>query len=137
MGLMASGAEVLKGTFTTPSSGDSYTFEFGKTINAYFFLVEMTSSSKTALMNSGQTAVRTFAFLGVYPKRNVNNSEPSNTVLIQRYNPSNGNADGTTVSTVIASNSSIEFPMATLLGNANYIYRGYSYNYTIVALDSI
>ena len=134
--LMASGAEVIKGTFTTPESGSYYTFNFGKTLNAYFFLVEMTSDSKTALINSGQTAARTFAFIGVYPKRSINNSEVSNCVLIQRYNPSNGNTDAGALSTVALSNSSIEFPMSSV-GNANYIYRGYSYNYTIVSLESL
>ena len=136
MGLMASGAEVIKGTFTTPDSGNSYTLNFGKTLNAYFFLVEMTSDSKTALINSGQTAVRTFAFIGVYPKRSINNSVASDCVMIQRYNPSNGNADGYAVSNVALSNSSIEFSV-TSIGNANYMYRGYSYNYTIVSLESL
>lgn len=134
---MASGAEVIKGTFTTPNSGDYYTFNFGKTLNTYLFLVEMTSDSKTELINSGQTVVRTFAFVGIYPKRSINNSEVSNCVLIQRYNPSNGDADGSSLSTVALSNSSIEFPMTQIGGAANYIYCGYSYNYTIVSLESL
>lgn len=126
-----SGARFIKGTFTVPDNGDTYEFNFGDTFDSYLFLVEMTSESKAALINAGQTAGRTFAFIGVFPKRNVNNIEPANVVLIQRYNPSAATADGGTISTVEMSNSSIKFPLSGL-NSANYMYRGFSYNYYIV-----
>lgn len=121
----------LTGTFTTGSSDTSYTISFGETISKYLFKIEMTDESKTTLINSGNASARTYAFTGMYPSPGINNSSPSNCMTTYRVKPSAGTFDYSQT-TLNATSSSITISCVNIDGGAQYLYRGYSYNYTIL-----
>ena len=52
MAQMASGAQFVKGTFTVPDSGSSYTINFGKTFSSYLYVIEMSDLSKQSLIQT-------------------------------------------------------------------------------------
>ena len=135
MAQMASGEKILTGTFTTPSSGNSYTFTFGKTFTKYMYLIEMTDASKTALAASGETSYRMFACIGIYPSPEANNSNISNSFLSFRTTPSTGVANASGSTSGSADGSSVTFTLAATSGGTNVLYRGYTYKYTVVPID--
>ena len=131
---MAKGANFIKGTFTAPSGASSYTLNFGKTFNKYIYLVEMTEESKTALVNSGITAIRAFAWVGIWPNVSINNVAYASNSLYARYNPSTNETSGGVMSASSYSNSSITFAVSNLT-SITTLFEGYSYNYYIVEVD--
>ena len=136
MGLMASGAQFVKGTFTTPDSGTTYTLDIGKSFSKYLYYIEMTDDSKTALHNSGQTSAKMFALIGAYPKFSFNNNDTNGAgYLSYRVIPSSNTIDrsANAIPTSI-DESSITFGLAAITGGANNMYRGYTYNYYIVEI---
>ena len=135
MAQMASGADFVKGTFTTDASSP-FTLSFGKTFSKYLYYIEMTDESKAALHNSGQTSAKMYACLGIYPKNKFNgNDYPYNAYASYRVNPS---TDEMSLSTSSAASdideSSITLYNNALSGGANALYQGYSYNYYIVEI---
>ena len=133
---MASGAKVVKGSFTCPSSGNSYTIQFGKTFSKYLYLIEMTEASKTTLSSSGVNANQVYALLGAYPSPKINNIELSDkTGASFRINPSSQTAFNTTATVSNIGTSSIEIGIANMGASGNAVYKELSYNYTIVSLD--
>ena len=131
---MASGAEFIKGTFTVPSSGSSYTLEFGKTFNKYLYFFEMTDASKTALLGISATGARTFFVDGIYPNRAVNGAEIGD-VFTYRVVPSTGVLSASYTVTIINECSSTSMTLKTGgTGNTSVFYNGYSYNYYIVEI---
>ena len=135
---MAKGAEVIKGTFTTPSSGTSYTLEFGKSFNRYFYLIEMTNETKTALIQSGVNANQCFAVHGLYPVPKVNNNSVSdNSYFSSRINPSTSAIVGTVATSTGTDDSSIKMNVADFGGAANALYKSCTYDYIVVSLDNI
>lgn len=137
---MARGAEYIKGTFTTQATSSAYTYtlELGKSLNSYLFLIEMTDESKTALLATGDTTNRAFSFLGVYPKRSISSAVSGNNMLVTRTKPSAKTTDPVTSGPVTISDTSITFTVYPLtITGANYLYAGFTYNYTIVPLDII
>lgn len=136
---MAGGAQFVKGTFTVPDSGSSYTLNFGKTFESYLFLIEMDSASKTMLVNSGEDGNRIYAQYGMYPMRSINNETPSVMYAINRINPSTqavssyyGN--GAVSANTPADSTKITFNSAAVTAGISYLYRGYTYNYYIVEI---
>ena len=130
------GAQFVKGTFTVPNDADSYTIQFGKTISKYLFLIEMTDGSKSALINSGQSGLKTYSAQGIYPIPAINNVSPSNlAALYERYDPSN-NDKSVSISTSIITDIDDESITLYTRGYAygTSFYRGSSYNYYIVEI---
>ena len=135
-GTMSGGGSIdyESGTFTTPSSGNTYELTFSNTYSSYMILIEMTSNSKTALMNSGRTAGRTFSMIGVYPQRSVNNTNNPYQSLLLRVNPSNSNMDyGGPTTTFVYTSSSLTMPLGPTT-SANQLYREFTYNYFVVEI---
>ena len=135
MGLMASGAQFVKGTFTAPSSG-SYTLNFGKTFSKYLYIIEATDETKTAIVNSGASNYRPYCWIGSYPQPEINNKGSYGGVT-WTYNPStNGYANAryeTTPNDFTA--TSITLTTADITGSASYsLLRGCSYTYYIVEI---
>ena len=121
------------GTFTCPDSGSSYEFQFSKTYSKYMILIEATDETKQAIIASGQTAGRTFAVLGFYPKLSINNSTNDNTALLNSYNPSTGAMGGMYASNFDFTSTSVTVPLSSM-GSAYYLYRGYTYKYSITEM---
>lgn len=130
-GLVASisaGAEYAKGTFTVPNEGSRYTLNFGKTFSKYFFLLEVTDESMQSILNSGETAFRSFEVYGKYQK-----STNAHTTYV-RVNPSTSVTDATVASNIGCEESDLYFTPRIISYGANYIYQGLTYNYYIVEI---
>ena len=124
----------VSGEFTVPDSGSTYEISFGKTISNYLFLIEATDDTKTAILNSGQTSSRAFAFVGVYPKREANDHEASNNALTQRLKPSDGSVDASTT-TVTCTDSAVSLPIGGFGSGVNYVFAGCTYKYVIAPFE--
>lgn len=136
MAQMANGANFVKGTFTVPNNINSYTIDFGKTINQYLFVVEMTDESKKTLMeDTSDTNPRCFIFYGLYPKPSINNMVVSYINTYYRIVPSTGGTVSATLNegpVTSFNETSIVMRATEKSGNrAAFIYKGYSYNYYI------
>lgn len=128
------GSSAVTGTITAQSGGA--TISFGATFSSYLFFIEMTDASKTALVNTGNTNSRTYAFTGMYPSPNINNSAPGNCMTTYRVKPSTLEfVYSQTSINASTGTSSINISTADLNGGANYMYIGYTYNYTIIPLS--
>ena len=126
------GVKKLTGSFTVGSNDTSHTISFGETISKYLFLIEMTDASKTTLSGSGNTSPRSYAFTGMYPSPGVGNNAPATCMTTYRIKASTGELSYSQTTLNNATTSSIRIAAADLNGGANYLYRGYSYNYYIV-----
>ena len=132
---MASGADFVKGTFTTDTAY-TYKVDFGKTFSKYLYYIEMTDDSKTALMNSGQSSAKMFACFGVYPPTEFDSSHSAAAnYMSYRIKPSDSTID---CSSSAAANqidgSSVTLGLTGITGGANSLYREYSYNYYVVEI---
>lgn len=134
MGAMASGADFIKGSFTT-GNASGYLISFGKTFSKYIYFVEMTEESKATLMASGQDAAKMVACCGIYPRVMVSDVPVANGFVSYRVNPTTSSTSQST-SAVPSSidNTSIVLPNSAITGGSNSLYRGYSYNYYIVEI---
>ena len=131
-----SGPVCVSGTFTVPENANSYTLSFGRTISDYIFLIEATDASKTAMMSSGSTYARGYAFLGVYPKREINNETYDANVYVSRAVPSTGVLSNGTLNNNICSSTGIAFTTVDVMASGwQYLTKGMSYNYFVVAID--
>lgn len=126
------GVKKLTGSFTVGSDDTSYTISFGETISKYLFLIEMTDASKTTLSGSGNASPRSYAFTGMYPSPGVGNNAPATCMTTFRLNASTSELSYSQTTLSNATTSSITISAVTLSGGAQYLYRGYSYNYYIV-----
>lgn len=126
------GVKKLTGSFTVGSNDTSYTISFGETISKYLFLIEMTDASKTTLSGTGNTSPRSYAFTGMYPSPGISNNAPANCMTTYRIKASTGELSYSQATLNNATTSSITISSVTLSGGAQYLYRGYSYNYYIV-----
>lgn len=133
MRLMASGVEVIKGTFTVTEN--SFELTFGKSFNRYVVFIEMTDASIGDLIDAAQTSNKMYTYCGVYGVKSVNGYTPaSNAALPYRYNGSSVSA---------AANSNLElypdklttYAVLITTNSANNLYIGYTYNYYILPID--
>lgn len=131
-----SGKDYVSGTFTAPDADTTYKIEFGKTFNHYLYFIEMTDESKADFVASSDTHVRTYAWMGVYPKPVLNNAEYGYGSYTFRYKPSTQEKSGSVTSAYTVASSYITNNVRALNADAtNYFIRGYSYKYTVVSLD--
>ncbi len=132
----ATGADYVSGTFTVPADATSYTLEFGKTFSNYIFLVEATDNAKTSIMSSGSTNARGYAYIGVYPKREINSEEYSSNVYVMRVIPSTGTLSNGVTGGSMCSETGITFSTVDVTASGwSSLVKGLTYNYFIVAID--
>lgn len=133
--MASSGKDYISGTITIPTSGSSYTLNFGKSFSSYLFLLEMTDDSKASVLSSGATVARGYAFIGCYPRRSINNT-PSESIIVDRYNPSSSASSYGALTGNQLSESSITLGMVGMTESGwDSLIKGCSYNYTIVSLE--
>ena len=130
------GADYVSGTFTVPADANTYTLSFGRTISDYIFLIEMTDTSKATMMSSGSTYAHGYAYLGVFPKREINNTTYDANIFVSRVVPSTGVLSNGTLNTNNCASSGITFTTVDVMASGwQYITKGMSYKYFVVALD--
>lgn len=122
------------GTFTTPSSGSTYTLTFSNTYSKYLICIEATDDTKAAIIASGVSGTRTFALVGIYPKRTANNATVEKNTLLQKINPSTNVADASETANYTYTDTSITMSLGNFNAGANYLYTNCSYNYYIVEI---
>lgn len=133
---MSQGIEIIRGSIT-PDTTPNCTISIGKTLTKYMYLIELTDDSKTALLSSGISSNRTYAMIGMYPPATIGTYAQSNMYATYRVNPSSG---AISVATANAANntsgSQIEIGSGEpASAGANYLMKGYTYNYTIIPLE--
>lgn len=133
---ITTGKDFVSGTFTCPDEDTTYKIQFGKTFSKYLFLIELSDDSKTALVNSGSSYARPFAYIGVYPKLGMNNLTVDYNIVPNRYKSSTNEVTIGNSSALTTTGTYIEGTVRAVNSNAaNYFIRGYSYKYTVVSLD--
>ena len=134
---MAKGKKFVSGTFTC---GEETTrrIEFGQTFNKYLYLLELTDESKQALIDSGISYTKTYAWAGIFPRCLINGKTSNANSIGFRYTPETD--ETITGSTGVITLQSDYFEgyvraLSVSTGPTNYLIRGYSYNYIVVSLD--
>ena len=123
------------GSFTTPSSGSSYTLNFQNTYSKYVLFIEASDESKATIVSSGETSAKTFAALVIYPKLHINSSDAPNQTSLFRIKPSTGAIDdGFPTSGFTYTGGSATMPLGLITSGANYLYRGMTYSYYIAEI---
>ena len=128
---MASGANFVKGSFTVPNSGASYSVDFGKSFDRYIFLIEADEDARETIIDSGLDASKAFAVIGTHPVLNINNVDVNFGEALARINPATsavamGSAKWGTTS------SRINVGIAPLTGSTpSALYHGLTYNYYV------
>ena len=135
---MANGARFVKGSIAIPSIeyNPLYTIDFGATFDEYLFYIEMDETSKTQLMNSGQTGDRQYALLYKYTTPIIGNQPESEYKFSYRIKPSTSafSATGTNVGVLDnISTTSLDIWVRPI-GNTYAFYPGYTYNYYVVEI---
>ena len=129
--------DYVSGTFTVPSGATSYTLEFGKTLEKYIFLIELTDSSKSTLVASGVDIQHKFVLFGAAPNPQVN-SKGANMKFARNYNPSSGLFTTAMLGGGLTTNTtSIVTSVRTINENdaTKNLIAGYTYNYMVVAMS--
>lgn len=128
------GAQFVKGTFTVPDSGSTYTLNFGKSFSKYLIIIEATSESKSTIMDSGLTSARSYAFRGMYSGFQIGEGTDANQGELSRVVPTTNVTSNAFISTWTLTQSSITFPTIDLASAQHYLYYGLTYNYYIVEI---
>ena len=132
---MASGAWYTSGKFTVPDNvGSNYTINIGKSLSSYLFVVEMTDTAKTQLINSGINAIRLYSFVGIYPYRSIGNMTSEGNMIVTRINPSTAAVSSSANGSCVCSNNAIDMPIKSIINTTNGVYPGYEYTYYIVEI---
>lgn len=133
---MAQGNSVIRGTFYADVT-DSYTINFGKTLNRYFVYFEMDKESKEKLALNANGSNKSYGFI----KIKWDECDEFTEILISYTARTNGpgnrsTGSGSSGGEFLTMNSdNITFNANSLSNGSNYIYYGYTYNYIIVPLD--
>ena len=127
-----SGVQFITGTISPEETG-TITVSFGKTINNYIVLIEMTNASITTLENAGITSNKTYTFIGMKDFKQIADAQPTSQSLAVRYNGSSANTAA--VSTITMYDDRFTIPVADITSSsANVLWSGYTYNYTIIPI---
>ena len=123
----------------TPASAGTQDVLFGKTINSYIAVFELTDASKTALINAGAGSNRAFFLMLYYPKPEINNKTGTSTnAYINYYNDSSDNVNAGQGSTGFtdATSTKVTIRAYDITYNSAYTFiAGYTYNYKIIPLS--
>ena len=131
----SNGIKPIQGTFT-PNTEGLQTISYGRTVNKYFILIELSDESKFLLINEGIDANKAYAFWSIYPKPSINSKSPSNNVMTYaRFNAQTDSASSSDTS-VAMSTTDIKinaYPITASSGTALIV--GYTYNWTVIPLE--
>lgn len=133
----STGAKFVKGTFTTPTSGNSYTLDFGETFSGnYIVIIEATDDTKTAIMNTDVSYKRTYGFIGKRYPFTIDGLSSDNTWLIDRIIPSTSALDRALSGTPTYADSSVTLGNYAISGQyaTNCLFQGCSYNFYVVEI---
>ena len=134
----STGAKFAKGSFTTPTSGTSYTLNYGESFSGnYLLIVEPNDDTKTAIINSGVNYKRVFGFIGKRYSFSINGLQiTNNQYLLDRINPSSSAIDQTLNGIPAYTDSSATFGNYNIEGQyaTTCLYQGYTYNYYVVEI---
>ena len=125
------GSAALTGTFAT-NNASTYTFDFGKTLDRYFYLIEMTDDAKNALMQSGESSAKMYAMYGVYPMPAMGESAPAANMISVRVNPSTSELSVSASTSITISGSAITMSNNSFSNGANVWYKNQTYKYTLI-----
>lgn len=133
---MAQGCLIQKGSFTVSSGDEGYNkqISFGKTVNKYIAIFEMTNESKEILAGrSDVSGLRAFTWVGIYPLPSIANKEISDDAYVARINPSTQAVNATINRSMALYNDKVRLSCYVLKngGSAWGLYQGLSYNYWI------
>ena len=132
---MAGSNNVITGIIT-PSTEGNQQINFGKSINKYFLLIEMTEQSKRDLIDAGLNKNKAFAFWAVYPKPVINGKHPSNNIIsYARYNASTDSVSQGDINASV-NDSGVQigaYPIAA--GSQTALIVGYTYKWTVVPFE--
>lgn len=128
------GADFIKGSFTVPNDENSFVLNFEKTFSKYLFFIEADDDSKDAIVATGYTNAKAYAFIGSYPKEKINNITEDTNVLCMRITPSTSALTRSGVNITFDGSSITINASAVSAGNASYLYRGMTYNYFVVEI---
>lgn len=131
------GANYVKGSFTTPNTGSSYTLEFGKSFSKYIFLIEADDDAKDTIKNSGYNANKTYSFFGIRPTRSIGTTETNWNTILSRINPSSPSSASSLSTSTVFTDSSITIGCYDLStsGATSSLYRNMKYNYWIFEIE--
>lgn len=134
---ISAGANCVKGSFTVPSTGNSYTLEFGKSFSKYIFLIEADDTSKEAILDSDYDANKTYSFFGIYPKRSIGETETNWNTILSRINPHSPSSASSLSTSTTFTNSSITLSAYDLStsGATSSLYRNLTYKYIVIELE--
>ena len=128
----------IKGTFTVPSIPDElYTINIGRTLNNYLFYIEMTPESITRLSQTPSSTTRkAYAIIGIYHFPEIGGDIHYGRGVAGNYRTSDGSRSLLAIGTPCTSDS-IRFVMETddYSQPGAFLYKGYTYNYTIIPID--
>lgn len=126
----SSGVET--GSFTVPDSGSEYTVTLEKKFAECLIFAEATEESKAAILQSGASAPRAFAFLTHSPGLAIDDKETPEYVFAYRINPSTSELSFANAENyLVYGDKSMTVSVGSFSTGANYFYKGLTYNYTI------
>lgn len=130
-----SSANVETGSFTVPDQGSEYSVTLQNKFAECMIFVEASDESKTAILGSGQSAPRAFAFLAHFPGLDINDGKTPEYVFAYRINPSSGDLSFANAENyLLYGDKSMTISVGTFGTGANYFYRGCTYNYVIYGI---
>ena len=127
----------ITGTVTPTTNNANVVINFGRTIERYMFLIEMTDSSLQALADSGIVGNRAYAFNGLYKHKKIANVEPSLIAMYVRYNPDTGAASSAQTAISNTDNTQLSIKSYNLdTASSTTLIVGYTYTYIIIPLEN-
>ena len=130
----ANGVVIIKGTFTVENT-NLVTINFGKNIERYVLLIEMTDGSLENFANAGITINRAYTLLTMRGVKSIGDLSVGHNALTTRYNGSSINFSNASSFNALNTDSFSIYPSNLSTGSANTLYVGYSYNYYVIPID--
>lgn len=128
-------SSVETGSFTVPDQGSDYTVTLQNTFPECLIFIEATEESKAAILDSGASGPRAFAFLAHFPGLDINDGQTPEYVFAYRVNPSTSELSFANAENyLLYGTASMTVSVGSFSTGANYFYKGCSYNYTIIGL---
>ena len=128
----AVGIQPITGTIT-PQNENIIQINFGKVIQKFIFLIDMTNTDKEKLVNANLSSNKMYAFLGICGLTGVN-STFSGAGTVYRYNGTSDSFAGTMPFTINTTGFSAT-PSNITETAANRLFIGYTYNWMVIPLE--
>lgn len=133
---VSGGGSGASGTFTPAAQGD-YTLSFGVSYSNFILIIEMDSTSKTALINSGLTGTtRAYFYQLFHGIPSINEAGGTNMGKYGRYAPDTGAVSLSDLSNPTLTDSSFTlkaYPVASQ--STSTLIVDYTYKWTLIPVD--